>query len=203
MKSKVTIEISLPAGASTVNFPEPCTYCGQHVTNTSKSWEHDIVRGSSGTFKLRAPYCSEHENKPKSFTMVTIIVWLIMAIAATSLLLFIGDEIISMAFPMNVLMLSALFFPFAIGHWIFAPFIKRLITWIKPELLECSVSDGHWGLELGRSRDEFDEKARRLVTILPVNFVSVESAQRFSAAYPDARVVKGMELLEQVPIETH
>jgi len=224
MKKNFVVEVPLSAGHNTINLAAPCTYCGEQVvapgaqpwehkeTYTLKHWAHGQKSGTMQLWDLKidgevrkgnvtvcAPYCAQHTEGVELFTTVRIISVLVMLVAAVIalVLLYAGPDQSMWDEIGDLFVIGGL--PF-VGFWsglLVAWAINTLIALIKPEFRDYPTTGvGHWGLSAGPVRvDSGGHGVGPVRYFLPLGFLSVESAQRFLAAYPTARVTKGAKLI--------
>lgn len=224
MKKNIVVELPLLRRRETINLAAPCTYCGKQLAAPdAHEWKHKLTyslkcwgRGQKlGNMQLwdleingkvqkanvtvRAPYCDQHAEGVGLFTTIQIIsvaVMLVSAVIALTLI-YAGPKESMWDEIKDLLVIGGmLFFGFSIGKFV-GWGINALIALIKPEFRDYPKTGlGHWGLYTGPVRIDSGKFGVGPVRyFLSLGFLSIESAQRFLAAYPTAKVIKGAKLI--------
>ena len=217
MKTNVAIEIPISNGKH-IKLPGPCTYCGEPAAEGGKKkwttpyqlkhwgvsrkfgnmqlWDSKGADGVArkGQVTVHAPYCPEHLEGVKLFTMVLAIGTIGVAIGGIILGIVTSE---SETFLMRAFMIGVSMVMGASIGFILAWLINKLIALVTPAFRDFpALGNGHWGLSTDNIRVDGGEFGVGPVRYyLTLNFLNIESAQRFLAAYPEAVVVKGEELL--------
>lgn len=229
MKRNVVIEVPVTTRQS-IKLPPPCTYCGKQIDEPrAKEWEHKVsyiskhwVKGKWGwafydmtnngvserqSVTICAPYCAQHVKGVKLFTVTNILSLILMfAVAISAIAPIVRSPNPTWNNPLTSTILGGGFL--IIGFFVspkLAKLINNLIAKLKPELRDYPKNMfGHWGLEIGTVRvDPGKEGVGPIQYFLKLGFFSVESAQRFLAAYPDAIVIEGDVKTSPIIISTN
>jgi len=226
MKTNIVVEVPLSGRHETINLAAPCTYCGKQVvapgahewehksTYTLKHWARGPKSGTMNLFDLkingkiqrgnvtvRAPYCAQHAEGVKLFTTIqniSLVVMLVAAVIALALIYASSGE--SMwDDPQDFFTIVGLLLAGFLSGMFVAWGINTLIALIKPEFRDFpKMGFGHWGLSAGTVRVDSGKVGVGPVRyFVSLGFISVESAQRFLAAYPTAKVKKGAKLITE------
>jgi hypothetical protein len=219
MKINVAVEVPLPSKNETFTLQPPCTYCGEQrsaepgaslvkltETYNLRHWgagmygnaECVFVKTKNGSIQegratVIAPYCAEHAKilkrfNPPIFISVVVILTLILctwAYISTGGLL-----------GVSILMgLCGLILTVPLGF-----LINNLIFRIMHKTGDypgVAAGKGHWGLTIFHREDQGKFKVGPVRYFLEIRFLNIKSAQRFLAAYPSAKIIKGEQLIKE------
>ncbi len=201
----------------------PCFYCGAPVDTHSE--HHFIQKGQykiqywgrgqkfgtpmlgdvvdskgaklMGKYTFKLPYCPEHIAPVKSFAIINIVAFILGiggGLVITALIYFKEGlefgELLLLLFGLPFFLLS-LFMVLGLG-------IKAIIAKLNPKLKDYSKSSGHYGVTISNVTTHGGQQMVGPITYtLNLEVTNPESARRFLQANPQARVIKGQELLAQ------
>lgn len=216
MKKNVVIEVPITSRKH-INLPAPCTYCGKQAAEAGTKewkifyklmhwgagrkfgviqlWETTDANGvaKKGNVTVHAPYCQEHLEGIRLFGTIKAISIIVLAVAGIVLGVWSSGLEADNSFLLRLLMIGVFLFLGASLGFMLAWGINTLLALLKPEFSDFpTLGVGHWGLSVEDPKVDGGEHGVGPVSYsLRLGFLSPESAQRFLAAYPDARVIKG------------
>lgn len=220
MKTKVAIKVPVKS-RNHIKLPGPCTYCGEPAAEGGRKkwkksyklmhwgvgrkygvtqlWETKDADGVArkGNVTVHAPYCDQHlEDVPLFFTIIVVSV-IVLAIAGLIFGIHIAGQEEGETFLFKLFMVGVFIFIGIFAGTMLALVINKLIALFTPAFRDLpTLGNGHWGLSIEDIKVDGGEHGVGPVEyFLRIDFLNIESAQRFLEAYPEAEVVKGKELL--------
>ncbi len=206
--------------ADTFTIPPPCFYCGKPIATTDggyfnlkgdyqiKFWgfvqdTHQPRLGNvidphgnlvKGYYTIKVPYCAEHIEPVKAFTVIDILTVLCGILLGVGWTAIFGRELLSgtpliLAFIFLPVLLAALFYAAGLG-------IKALLPKLVTKLKDHAVFKGHYGICSHGVRVDGGEEMEGPITYwLKLTFCQPEGAKRFLAEVPEAKVLRGKRFL--------
>lgn len=220
MKKNVVIEVPITSRKH-INLPAPCTYCGKQVAEggtkewkefyklmhwgasrklgVMQLWETKNADGvaKKGNVTVHAPYCEEHLEGIRLFGTIKAVSIIGLSIAGLIWGVYISGADESNTFLLRLFLIGVFLVMGGSLGLMLAWGINKLLALFNPAYRDFpAIDSGHWGLSVEDTRVDGGEHGVGPVGYsLRLGFFNVESAQRFLAAYPDARVIKGEKLL--------
>lgn len=221
MKNNVVVEVPLPLRHDTITLKAPCTCCGEQIVEPGAYfWQHketySLRHGAfgkkkgywmlynttkngvvqTGSVTVRAPYCAQHTKGLRRFNFHLLMSLAIIFTIVFAAMAYIKYSIVSvLGFTMTTLLI---FLPAGI---VLGLLFSDLIFRIMPKTRDYPAfmqGNGHWGLSISKVREDY--KIHEIGPVrhnLLVRFLNVESAKRFLATYPTAKIVQCEKLIAE------